>query len=280
MSVIPVSNAPSSAQVLRKILRDARRQHGLSQMELALRLGYSPRHISFVEVGRARPSRTLIERWLTEVSVLPSVRSAALLHAGYAHQHEGRPGRQMTSSAGHHAEDATFGRVLAAFEPFPAYVFDADWFIRSANRAASWLMQAVMPDYMGDHAPSSDLDMILAYTHPAGLLSRMTNARLVGYGLLAQLELEASANPQLQSRMQRFAISLADRFDPIDRSCGQSPDHMAVSFDTADLKLDFFRFQSIMNLPQDVTLHSLRVEAFLPVNDLTRIMMQRHCQAT
>ena len=68
---------------LAELLKAMRRQAGVSQFELALRLGISQRHLSFVEIARARPSRSLLLAWIEELDAPISLCNAALLHAGY-----------------------------------------------------------------------------------------------------------------------------------------------------------------------------------------------------
>lgn len=272
--VVPMAQRTPSgrAEFLCQVLRDARKQRGFSQMELALRLGFSPRHISFVEVGRARPSRGLIERWLAEVDAQPSVLRAALLHAGFAptlSQTESQPGRPENDQP-----TELMDRMLAAHDPFPAFAFDADWRIRRANRAAWWLMSQVMPNYMPNIPPDGSLDMVMCCAHASGLLSNMVNPASFGYAHLAQLELEAVANPRLRPAIDALAISLAARFGErpvIETSCLA---HAAFSFSTPLGQLDFLRFQCLIDLPQDVTLRSMRVELSLPMNDRTREVMR------
>lgn len=256
------------------LLRETRRQQGLSQMELALRLGFSPRHISFVEVGRSRPSRTLIERWLEEVEAAPSIRSAALHHAGFAPRMVTDPETNVDGLA-----SPVLRRLLEAHEPFPAFVFDADWNIRMANRGASWLMSVVMPDYMDQLSDRSCVDMIDCSAHPSGLLGQMSDAAEVGYGLLAQLQLELAANPGLQSRIATLEASLLDRFGELERPENPSLGHATFAFETDIGRFDLFRFQSVVDLPQDVTLQSMRVEVSLPLNEATRHAFQRHATA-
>lgn len=65
-------------------LRHARATRDVSQRELALRLGVSQRHVSYVEGNRARPSRDLIVSWIREVGAPLSLCNAALLPAGFA----------------------------------------------------------------------------------------------------------------------------------------------------------------------------------------------------
>ncbi|HEV2516609.1 MAG TPA: helix-turn-helix transcriptional regulator [Devosia sp.] len=268
----PQQTPASSTQFLRQVLRDARKQRGLSQMELALRLGFSPRHISFVEVGRSRPSRSLIERWLAEVGAQPSVRRAALLHAGFAPTADRAEADPMAPAIDHPTE--LMDRLLTVHDPFPAFAFDADWRIRRANRAARWLMGQVMPDYLRTVPNDGGLDMVMCCAHASGLLSNMHNAATFGYAHLAQLELEAVANPLLRPGVEALALSLAARFG--ERPIEPAPSaQVHFSFSTPHGQLDFLRFQCLIDLPQDVTLRSMRVELSLPLNDLTREVMRR-----
>ncbi len=69
---------------LRDTLQQVRKARRVSQLELSLRLGVSQRHVSFVESGRARPSRELLLAWLAELETPLVVRNEAMLQAGYA----------------------------------------------------------------------------------------------------------------------------------------------------------------------------------------------------
>ncbi|NJR52188.1 MAG: helix-turn-helix transcriptional regulator [Leptolyngbyaceae cyanobacterium CSU_1_3] len=56
-STVSSSNQPHSFGTLLKQWRDRR---GFSQLDLAIESGVSQRHISFIESGRAKPSRKMI----------------------------------------------------------------------------------------------------------------------------------------------------------------------------------------------------------------------------
>ncbi len=65
-------------------LRDWRQRRRLSQMDLALEAEVSTRHLSFVETGRAAPSREMVLR-LAEVLEVPlRDRNLMLVAAGFA----------------------------------------------------------------------------------------------------------------------------------------------------------------------------------------------------
>src|SRR5512135_2858973 len=81
------TNAPGGGEML----RSWRQRRNISQLELALDAAVSPRHISFVETGRARPSREMVVRLAEELQVPLRERNALLLAAGYAPVYAERP---------------------------------------------------------------------------------------------------------------------------------------------------------------------------------------------
>ncbi len=72
-------------------LRQVRKARQISQLELSLRLGISQRHVSFVESGRAKPSRELLAAWLQELEAPLVLQHQAMLQAGYAPIHPTTP---------------------------------------------------------------------------------------------------------------------------------------------------------------------------------------------
>lgn len=71
--------------------RSWRRRRSLSQLELSLNAAVSSRHLSFLETGRARPSREMVLHLADELQVPLRKRNAFLLAAGYAPVYAERP---------------------------------------------------------------------------------------------------------------------------------------------------------------------------------------------
>src|SRR5438067_13201367 len=85
-----MSTAMQSAPV-GSLLREWRTRRRVSQLELSSETGVSTRHLSFLETGRARPSRDMVMR-LAEFLELPlRERNAFLLPAGYAPEYAQAP---------------------------------------------------------------------------------------------------------------------------------------------------------------------------------------------
>ncbi len=127
-----------------EVLRDARASIGASQLDLALRLGISQRHVSFVETGRSRPSRDLILNWMTETAAPLSIRNAALHSAGFAVTSE----EPIPANDAMRQTPAVVERVLAAHEPLPGMVFGADWRMVSLSPSGQWLFAMVMREFL------------------------------------------------------------------------------------------------------------------------------------
>src|SRR5262245_66323356 len=75
---------PSQPDMFGPMLRTWRRRRGASQLALALQSGVSQRHVSFLESGRARPSREMVVQLTTALDVPLRQRNAMLLAAGFA----------------------------------------------------------------------------------------------------------------------------------------------------------------------------------------------------
>lgn len=254
------------------ILREMRTSRSFSQFELALRLGVSQRHVSFVESGRARPSRHLILSWARETGASVDERNAALLSAGFS------PAIVEFGTGEIHGS-ATFAALrdmLAAHDPYPGLVFDADWMIRAMNEGGQWLCTVGMPDFLASmDGPPGEMDMIAALIHPAGMLSTLRNAPEVGYALLNQLRAEQLIRPALRPRVDRYHASLEARFGPCPaerrRAPGQPRLHIVA--DTVVGTLSFLLVQTVFGLPQNITQASPRTELWFPTDEFTRRLM-------
>src|SRR6476659_10053340 len=66
------------------LLREWRQRRRMSQLDLATEAGISARHLSFVETGRARPSREMVLHLAEYLDVPLRERNPLLIAAGYA----------------------------------------------------------------------------------------------------------------------------------------------------------------------------------------------------
>ena len=81
---LPTRAAPPEPETIGALLKAWRSRRRLSQFDLALDVGVSARHLSFVETGRSRPSPELLTSLATRLEVPLRERNRLLLAAGYA----------------------------------------------------------------------------------------------------------------------------------------------------------------------------------------------------
>lgn len=257
----------STAITLTDTLQRARKARRFSQLELSLRLQVSQRHISFVESGRAKPSRELLMAWLQELDAPLVVRNAAMLQAGYAPAYRATP---LHDPALAQASEA-LAQLLKAHDPMPALVIDGHWNLLQMNRGAQWLTATLMP-WAADLPAGTPVNMLDVLAHPDGLTRHMSNLAEVGPALLAHLRDDAGMQPDITAKVDAFAALLHHRLgtDSLHHPARLSAPALTTRFDTVYGELAFFSMFTTFGTPQDITLASLRVEHMFAADDATR----------
>src|ERR671918_304792 len=110
----------TSARPVGDLLREWRQRRRLSQLDFACEADISTRHLSFLETGRAQPSREMVLHLAERLEVPLRERNALLVAAGYAPVFPERP---LADSALRSARKAV-ELILAGHEPYPALAID------------------------------------------------------------------------------------------------------------------------------------------------------------
>ena len=156
-------------------------------MDLAVEAEVSTRHLSFVETGRARPSRELVVHLAEHLDVPLRDRNALLLAAGYAPVYHETP---LDAGPMAPVRDA-LEKILTGHEPFPAVIVDRRWDLVSANRPALGLLtDGVAPELLAP--PVNALRVSL---HPDGLAPRIGNLAEYSAHLISRLQRQAVLSP-------------------------------------------------------------------------------------
>ena len=252
------------------LLREWRIRRRRSQLDLALEVGVSTRHLSFVENGRSRPSPELVLSIAHHLDVPLRDRNTMLLAAGYAPRY----GQTALDAPAMRRVLATLQRMLDAHDPYPGVVIDHRWNIVLANRAASAMTADVSPDALGPV-----LNVFRLCLHPHGLAPRTANFDDWARYLLNQLartrahhddaELEALAAeiafyPNLPGPGPTPSIALGD----------EPPLLVPFRVRVAGDDLSLFTTLTTFGTPQDITLDELAVELFFPADDATERILQ------
>jgi transcriptional regulator with XRE-family HTH domain len=259
------------AESLSTTLQQVRKARRVSQLELSMRVGVSQRHVSFVESGRAKPSRTLLMTWLQALDAPLVIRNAAMLQAGYAPAYSAAALGDTTLAQ---ANDALL-QLLRTHDPMPAMVIDAQWNVLHRNRGAVWLANTLMPwaAHMLDDTQTTVFNLLDLLIHPEGFTRMMSNLHEVGPTVLAHLRSDATAQPTLTPKVEAFAELLRNR---IGTQSGHTSTHrptapvLTTRFTTTHGELAFFSMFTTFGTPQDITLASLRVEHMFAADEATR----------
>ncbi|WP_137125814.1 helix-turn-helix domain-containing protein [Roseomonas sp. HF4] len=246
------------------LLREWRQRRRLSQLGLALEADISQRHLSFVESGRARPSREMVLRLAERLSVPLRARNALLVAAGHAPEYGER---SMDDPALGAAMAAVHG-ILAGHEPFPALAVDRHWTLLAANRIAARLMEGVAPALA---APP--VNVLRLSLHPEGLAPRIANLRAWKTHVLDRLrrDAEAWADPTLLALMEEVARYPAG-LDPPPTRAERERALIAVPLRLrvpGGGELAFIGTTTVFGTATEVTLAELTLETFFPADGET-----------
>ncbi|HEX6535818.1 MAG TPA: helix-turn-helix transcriptional regulator [Gemmatimonadaceae bacterium] len=259
------SPAPTSPPSFGALLREWRRRRNLSQLALALESDISQRHISFVESGRARPSREMVLRLAEHLEVPLRERNRLLLAAGFAPVYQERPLTDPALDAARRAVE----RVLAGHEPYPALAVDRHWTLVAANRALAPLLDGIAPALL---APP--VNVLRLSLHPDGLAPRIVNFGQWRAHLHERVrqQIEASGDPTLAALLDELRALPAprghERRPPAIATDGAGV-FVPLQLASGDDVLTFMSTTMVFGTAVDVTLSELALECFFPANAAT-----------
>jgi transcriptional regulator with XRE-family HTH domain len=246
------------------LLRHWRLARGLSQLALATDADISIRHLSFLETGRAQPSRDMVQRLGHALDVPLGDRNALLLAGGYAPAYGERALAEPELAPVRRALEF----ILRQQEPYPALVLDGVWNVVMRNGAA----RRIFTPLLDAAALSRDeaRNALRATFHPRGLRRFITNWDELGGALIQTLHRDAATSEPVQ-RLRDELLAY-----PGVPQHWQSPDLggpvaplLAMHLCKGDLSLAFFSTLTALATPQDVTLQQLRIECFHPADTRT-----------
>ena len=246
-------------------LRAWRQRRRRSQLDLALDAEVSQRHLSFVESGRAAPSREMVLRLAATLDVPLRERNALLLAAGYAPVYPERPLDAPSMAAARDAVD----RILRAHMPFPALAVDRHWNIVAAN-------EAVAPLLAGAEDPALAAPPVNAMRlslHPRGLAPRIANLQQWRAHLLERLrrQVDASGDRKLAALLEEVrSFGTGTAAEPVGAEDGIA---VPMELDTPRGRLSFLSTTMVFGTPVEVTLSELAVEAFYPADAETAALL-------
>lgn len=246
-----------------KLLRRWRTVRGLSQLQLSAVTGVSSRHLSFLETGRAQPTRQIVLFLAEQLDVPLPDRNDLLLSAGFAPAY----GSRRLDDPAMAGVRESIRHLLDAHEPYPALVMDGSWNRLLANQGTRVLLGDVAPFLLAE--PVNVLRMTL---HPEGMAPRIANLAEWSEHLLLQLRHRIAR--QGDDELAKLHDELASY--PGVRAAGDSPPEpghrvvLPLEYRTGHGVLRFLNTTTSFGAPLDASLSEVVIEAFYPADEATR----------
>jgi transcriptional regulator with XRE-family HTH domain len=241
----------------------------MSQLDLAGEAEVSSRHLSFVETGRANPSRDMVLRLAERLEVPMRERNVLLVAAGYAPVF---PESDLTSPELASVREAV-EIILQGHQPYPAFALDRHWNIVASNNALPQLYEGVDPALL-----ARPVNVMRLSLHPSGLAPRIANLGEWRGHALARLrrQIELTADPVL------IALMAEAQFYSARLPAAPPPRHLAQTEMVVPLRirlgaqvLSFFTTTLVFGTPLEVSLSELAVESFFPADAQTAATVRK-----
>ena len=249
------------------LLKYWRAQRGMSQLDLALAADVSPRHVSFLESGRANPSEDMVLRLMGTLGVPLRDQNEVLRAASFTPRFLEPPLEAVDPCI-----DFGLTMMLHQQEPFPMTVMNLAYDVLRSNHAAS----AVFLHFVRDPASlPTPLNLYGLVFDPQLGRPFIQNWQHVGRHMVARLHREALSRPQdgrLWALLERVLA-----FPDVPQAW-RHPDFSSISEPTLSLVLErgplvlrFFMVVTMFSAPQQITLEELRIESYFPMDEPTRL---------
>ncbi len=236
------------------VLKEWRQIRRMSQMDLAMAAGVSARHLSFLETGRARPSRGMVLRLCEEMQVPGGGRNHLLTAAGMAPAYERREREDAELAPLREA----VGYMLDKHAPYPAMALDRHWRLEAVNAPAGLLLGAVGLSIGGS--------LLQALTGNAALRQALENLEEVEQHMLSRLRTELAhfgRDPVLEAAVQTLQARVRE-------PGGTLSAVIPARYRLQGRVLSFFSTIAQFGSTGDLAMSELKVELMFPADAETR----------
>jgi transcriptional regulator with XRE-family HTH domain len=253
------------------LLRQWRSTRHLSQLALATEAGISTRHLSFLETGRAQPSREMVQLLAGMLDVPLGERNALLVSAGYApiygHRPLGAPELEPVRRA--------LEFILRQQEPYPALVLDGQWNVVMRNEASRRIFELF-------RGPLNTVNVMRAVFDPGMLRPFVVNWEDMAECLMHSIHREvASTGSEAVARLRDELLAypgVPSRWKT-PGALGDMPPLVSMQLRKGDLSMAFFSMITTLATPRDVALQQLKIECFFPADVVTEQIARRLASA-
>lgn len=256
-----------------QLLRQWRARCRMSQLDLALEAEVSSRHVSFLESGRAQPSREMVIL-LAEVLEVPlRDRNDLLITAGYAplYRETSLDAPVMT-----HLQRA-LDFILHQQEPYPTLVLDQHWNVLKVNEGSVRIQNYFLdPVAVAELGPPNAMRLMF---HPQAFRPYIVNWEATAASLIQWLHRDAIKRleeAKTRSLLEEL-LSYPDvprHWRTLDLTSSPVP-FLTIHLRKNELDLRLFTTLTTLGTPYDITLQGLRIESFFPADKATEADLVR-----
>jgi len=238
----------------------------MSQLDLALASEVSSRHVSFLESGRAQPSRDMVLQ-LGAALLLPlQARNALLQAAGFTSVFPATP----LSADALGPFRAILNDMIARHAPYPAMLVDRHWTVLEANDSARQLLDALSD---GGHE-NNIVRMMTGSPQAAAVVGNYAEVIAELKSRMQMEALEAGDDPVFAELLGALEKASSADFPPASASATRRPLlPLVIKAPGGDLK--FLSCIAHFGTSEDVTVHDLRLELLFPADDQTRAALAK-----
>jgi len=255
------------------LLRHWRGVRGTSQLELALDVDISQRHLSFIESGRSAPSRQTLTGIVQSLDIPLRERNAVFLAAGFAPVYSEAPWNATEMQGITRALD----RMLRQHDPFPAIVMDRYWNVLATNQSSPRFFGSFI-DMAARTGPRNMLHLIF---DPEGMRPFVVDWETVARSLIQRVYRE-TVGRVLDERTHTFLDELfaypgVDASWRLHGSVGPAPDlpMIPMGFNKDGKVLSYFSMVTSVGAPQSVAAQELRIESMFPADEETEVFHEK-----
>ncbi|QPH55724.1 helix-turn-helix domain-containing protein [Pontivivens ytuae] len=269
-------NTVSAPSEFGDLLRSWRHERRLSQGALANAIETPSRHVSFLETGRAQPSREMVTRLSTALQVPLRDRNLLLRAAGFADLYAEAT---LSDAEADMLRNAVL-RMMTAHDPCPAFVIDRFWEVHDANASGRRLLGRIAEAFPFDppHVTANMLDMTFS---PDGIRPYIRNWTDYARQAIQRLHREALSPDDLRGALDRIAAypELPKDWWALDVRYAHDP-VFPIEMEADGRRLNFFSVIAAIATPTGALAQELRVETLFPADDATEAALKAAISGT
>lgn len=249
------------AQAFPNLLKHWRNTRRMSQLDLCLAANVSARHVSFLETGRATPSRSMVLQLCKTLDVPLPAQNTLLHAAGFAEVFRHRQWNDAELAQARQSVEWTLQR----HDPFPAMALDKHWTVIKANRAAMLLLNAV--------GLTEGDNLLQAMQTSERLRASISNWQEVLRHMIVRLRTESTKLGQ-DEFLSKAATHLALQLSGPSSDAPTGDAVLATRYVLNGRELSLFSMLAHFSSAEDIALADLRLELMYPADESTGVFLR------